>query len=78
MTNADQIRVGLIGCGYQGQWLAKAVAQVEGLTLTGFVDPDADAAAKVSDISGGAGNYSSPEALINSDQVDANAVSTCI
>ena len=76
MTNTDQIRVGLIGCGYQGQWLAKAVVGVENLILTGYVDPNTDAAAKVREISNGASSYPSPEALLNSDQVDAVLVAT--
>ena len=75
-TNSAPIRVGLVGCGYQGQWLAKAIGEIEGMRLGACVDPDEEAAHAVSAIAGGASILPSAEALVGSRDVDAVMVAT--
>ena len=47
MTNPSQLRVGIVGCGYQGGVLAHTIAQSNLLQLTACADPDTAAAERV-------------------------------
>ena len=38
MDDSNKLRVGIVGCGYQGGWLARAIALVDSLTLTACAD----------------------------------------
>lgn len=47
MRSTTPLKIGLVGCGYQGQWIAEATCQVDDMLLVACVDPDAQAVAKL-------------------------------
>jgi predicted dehydrogenase len=71
------LRVGLVGCGYQGNALATALGQATTtLRLVACADPDQDAAARVAALAQDARPFSSVEALLDNVSVDAVLVAT--
>jgi predicted dehydrogenase len=49
MSTASPLRIGVVGCGYQGALLAQAVARTKTLRVTACVDPDLRLAAQLAD-----------------------------
>ena len=74
MNDAHQLRVGLIGCGYQGQWLARATTEIGSFQLTACIDPDPDATTAITAIADTVCVKESVEALI--DAVDLILIAT--
>ena len=70
------LRVGLVGCGYQGNALATAVGRLTTLRLVACADPDQDAAARVAALAHEVTVFSSVEALLDEASVDAVLVAT--
>lgn len=78
MSNEQPLRVGIVGCGYQGGVLAKAARKTESFVVVACADPDREAAHKLASDSGGVAVYTSVEQLLdsNSNEVDAVFVAT--
>ena len=81
MENQTPLRVGIIGCGYQGGILARTVVKGDGrisdaLRVVACADPDQAAAARVAAIAGGAAVYATTEELLRGTEVDAVFVAT--
>ena len=70
------LRLGLVGCGYQGNNLATAAARAPAVRLVACADPDLAAAATVAARTGDVSTHSSVEALLNEAVVDAVLVAT--
>ncbi len=76
MDTPQQLRVGLIGCGYQGQWLARAAAASDAFCLTACTDPDVAAVTAVQAISPNVQPENSVETLIANPEVDVVFIAT--
>lgn len=76
MNHQDRVSVGLVGCGYQGQLLAKAIAETSSLRLAACADPDRDAATGVAAIAGRPAIFASAEELLDRAQIDAVMIAT--
>lgn len=76
MSNREPLRVGLIGCGYQGQWLARAAVEVESFQLVAYADPNDVAAATVDALFRQAQRAKSAESLVARDDVDVVFIAT--
>jgi predicted dehydrogenase len=76
MESKNQLSVGLIGCGYQGQWLAKAAAALDAFRLTAWTDPDNEATEAVASIAGHNQAEDSAEAVIARQDVDVVFIAT--
>jgi len=74
MSNSQPLRVGLIGCGYQGQWLARAVTELDSFQLTACTDPEPQATAAITAIVDKVRVEESAEAVI--DAVDLVLIAT--
>src|SRR5215471_7940104 len=70
------LRVGLVGCGFQGTALAKAVTGITALRLAACADPDPAAAAGVAALAEAVSSHPSVEALLDRAAVDAVLVAT--
>jgi phthalate 4,5-cis-dihydrodiol dehydrogenase len=70
------LRVGLVGCGYEGNCLAMAAARTPTLRLVACADPDAAAADRVAGLGDEVTTHSSIEALLDQAAVDAVLVAT--
>ena len=70
------LRLGLVGCGYQGSCMAKAAAGTTTVSVVGCADPDRVAAETVASLSQNASTHPSIEALLNEADVDAVVVAT--
>ena len=70
------LRVGLVGCGYQGGLLAQSIARGTALQVTACADPDEAAAARVAASAGQAAVYASTEEMLRHAAVDAVLVAT--
>jgi len=70
------LRVGLVGCGYQGNALATAVGRTSTLRLVACADPNQEAAARVAALAQDASPFASVEALLDESSVDAVLVAT--
>ena len=81
MDPQTPLRVGIIGCGYQGGILAQTIATgnagrpIAAWRVVACADPDQAAAARVAAIAGGAATYASTEELLGT-EVDAVFVAT--
>ncbi|MCA9874387.1 MAG: Gfo/Idh/MocA family oxidoreductase [Anaerolineales bacterium] len=64
MRNSQQLRVGLIGCGYQGQWLARAAAEIDAFQLAVCTDPEPNASSAVAAMADNVQIAESAEAVI--------------
>jgi hypothetical protein len=71
-----QLRLGLVGCGFQGSALATAATATAGVRLVACADPDAVAAASVAALAPDVSAHSSIEALLDHEEVDAVVVAT--
>ncbi len=80
MSGDLRLRVGMIGCGYQGCNLVNAAKQVAGITVSACADPDLPAAQAVADLAGGAAVYASLADLLegchDGCEVDALLIAT--
>jgi predicted dehydrogenase len=71
------LRLGIVGCGYQGSALAMAVARSPTLCLVACADPDGEAARKVAALAPDVSTHPSIEALLSeAQQIDAILVAT--
>ena len=73
MEPTKPLRIGLVGCGYQGGIFAQTIARMPSLQLVACADPDQQAAARVA---GGAPTFVSVEELLSAATVDAVIVAT--
>ncbi|HJR81789.1 MAG TPA: Gfo/Idh/MocA family oxidoreductase [Anaerolineales bacterium] len=76
MENQSRLRVGIVGCGYQGGIMAKSIKDGNEWQVTACADPDQDAAARVAAIAGDAAVYASVEEMLQHPEVDAVIVAT--
>lgn len=72
----ERLRVGIVGCGYQGGRMVEAIARTESLVAVACADPDTEAAIKLADIVGHAMPYSSVDDMLASTTMDAVVVAT--
>jgi len=75
MTVRLPLRLGVVGCGYQGQLLARAASQVEALRIVACADTDLDRANKAAATAQAAGAHRSADELLRED-LDAVFVAT--
>jgi phthalate 4,5-cis-dihydrodiol dehydrogenase len=76
LDNQEQVRVGIMNCGYQGQLMAHAIAKVEGLRLTACAVPIQESAASVAALAGHSDVYAPAAELLDRSAVDAVIVAT--
>jgi len=76
MNDSHKLRVGIIGCGYQGDRLARAIALVDALTVTACADIIPERAVELAAFAGGASAHSSAEELLANGGVDVVLVAT--
>jgi predicted dehydrogenase len=76
MDNQTPLRIGIVGCGYQGGILAQAIGRTASLQVTACADPDRMAAAHVAKLAGNVAVYASIEALLQEATVDAVIIAT--
>jgi len=70
------LRVGVVGCGFQGSALARAATLTTAVRLVACADPDPAAAAGVAALAREVSPHSSVEALLGQAAVDAVLVAT--
>jgi predicted dehydrogenase len=76
MESPTRLRVGIVGCGYQGGVLAQTITHGNILQLTACADPDPGAAARVATIGGATAVYTSAAELLAGVDVDVIFVAT--
>ena len=76
MNDTLKLRVGIVGCGYQGDRLARAIALVDALTVTACADIIPERAVKLAAFAGQANAYASAEELLANGNVDVVMVAT--
>ena len=76
MENQARLRVGIVGCGYQGGIMAQSITTGNVLQVTACADPDQAAAARVAAIASDAAVYASVEDMLQHAEVDAVIVAT--
>jgi len=76
MDQQTPLRVGIVGCGYQGGIMAQAIGRTTSLQVTACADPDQMAAAHVAKLAGNVAVYASIEALLQEAAVDAVIIAT--
>ena len=78
MTTENQtpLRVGIVGCGYQGGILAQSVGAGELFRITACADPDLAAAGRVAALAGGAATFASVDEMLATGEVDVVFVAT--
>lgn len=76
MENQPRLRVGIVGCGYQGGIMTKTITESDAWTVIACADPDQEAAARVAAIAGNAAVYASVEPMLQHSEVDAVIVAT--
>ncbi len=76
MDSQDLVRVGIVGCGYQGRLLAEAIAGTSRLQVVACADPVKDAAAEVAALAGHSKVYASVYELLDKSEVDAVFIAT--
>jgi predicted dehydrogenase len=76
MTDQPALRLGIVGCGYQGGALAAAAARVEGLRLVACADIDRAAAGRLAAAHRDVSIHASVDALLGDSEVDALLVAT--
>jgi predicted dehydrogenase len=70
------LRVGLVGCGYEGRCLATAAARTSTVDLVACADPDPAALRSVAALGPAISTYSSVDALLDEAVVDAVLIAT--
>lgn len=76
MHQPDPLRVGIVGCGYQGGILAKAVGKTASFTFVACADPDRGAAEKLAAEAGSVLTFDSVERLLEGSDVDVVLIAT--
>ena len=76
VNNYKPLNIGLIGCGYQGQWLARAATALDGFVVTACTDPDETAVASVRAIAEQTEVEQSAASLIARADLDAVLIAT--
>jgi UDP-N-acetyl-2-amino-2-deoxyglucuronate dehydrogenase len=76
MQTHARLRVGIVGCGYQGGLWAQTITRSDALQVTACADPDQTAAARVASIAGNAAIFASVEDMLARAEVDAVIVAT--
>lgn len=78
MTTENQapVRVGIVGCGYQGGILAQSVGAEKLFRITACADPDLAAAQRVAALAGGAETFTSVDEMLATGEVDVVFVAT--
>ncbi len=76
MDKQTPLRVGVVGCGYQGGIMAQAIGRTTSLQVTACADPDQMAAAHVAKLAGNVAVYASIEALLQETTLDAVIIAT--
>lgn len=76
MDSQGQVRVGIVGCGYQGRLMAQAISRTDQLCVVACADPDSDAASATATLSGHPNVYTSAYELLQDAQVDAVIIAT--
>jgi len=73
---SEQLRIGIVGCGYQGGKMAQAVAKTTSMRVTACADVTVETAAKLAARVGGGSSHGSVDALLEEADVDAVIVAT--
>jgi predicted dehydrogenase len=76
MEDVQKLRVGIVGCGYQGGRLAQAITLVDSLTVTSCADIIPERAAELAAFAGQASHHASAEELLEKSDVDIVMVAT--
>jgi predicted dehydrogenase len=76
METQRRLRVGIVGCGYQGGIMARSVKESNDWQVTACADPNREAAKGVAALAGTATFYSSVEDMLQHSEVDAVIVAT--
>ena len=76
MNGSPKLRVGIVGCGYQGDRLARAIALVDALTVTACADIIPERAVELAAFAGNASAYATAEELLANSEVDIVMVAT--
>ena len=76
MDTTDPVRVGVVGCGFQGLILAAAVMRSDSLRLVAGVDPDEEALRRVAELGASVATYGSITDLLETADVDAVVIAT--
>jgi predicted dehydrogenase len=76
MKASSKLRVGIIGCGYQGGVLAHAIPLVDELMVTACADIIPERAVELAAFAGGASSHASAEDLLAKSDVDVVMVAT--
>ena len=76
MQQLRKLKVGIIGCGYQGGRLASAIQLSDSLVVTACMDIDAQAAAELANGVGGVSVHPSVKSLLEDADVDVVMIAT--
>lgn len=76
METQARLRVGIVGCGYQGGILARAITESEAWQVTACADPDQEAATALAARAGITAVYTSITDMLKHSEVDAVFVAT--
>lgn len=76
MDKQRPVRVGIVGCGYQGGIMAQAIGKTTSLQVIACADPDQTRTAQVAGMAGNIAVYSSIEELLQEATVDAVIIAT--
>jgi len=76
MDNQNRLRLGIVGCGYQGGVMATAIQDSRDWQVAACADPDQKAAAHLAGIAGNVPVYASADDLLEHAEVDAVYVAT--
>jgi predicted dehydrogenase len=76
MDKSPKLRVGIVGCGYQGDRLRRAIALVDELTVTACADIIPERAVELAAFAGGASAHASAEEMLANSDVDVVMVAT--
>jgi phthalate 4,5-cis-dihydrodiol dehydrogenase len=76
MSHSAPLRIGLVGCGRQGNALAQAIVRAEAVHLVACADPDVTAAWRAASLASEVCTFDSVEALLSGSEVDAVLIAT--
>jgi len=76
MNESPKLRIGIVGCGYQGDRLARAIALVDALTVTACADIIPERAVELAAFVGQASAHASAEEMLANSDVDVVMVAT--
>ena len=75
-ADKGRLRVGVVGCGYQGTNLINAAKQVPAIEITACADPDEPVARSAAQLAGAAAVFASVHDLLENCDVDALLIAT--